>query len=599
MRKFKELIPALKISAIIAFVLLFTESIENYIFFSSYFPRANAYSVIVNRTILKFLTLPLLQLAGAAFALYIFIIFFFVFTIAVLYYKLKPVNKLPVLWFGLLAFVSIYFALYFVYGFNAFLHPRSQVQHFILYQFVFPRPELPVPFIIAGFYWIFLFIFTIAITKNKLLSGLLSFAVIFAVSTISVTRYFPDSKKFAKKDNVVFIGLDSLQYNRLSKRLGYEKDLAPNADKFIRNAVCFKNAWTPLARTYPAYISILTGRYPIHTGARANLVPDYYLNPGNAYLGNILKQHDYYCLYCTDDVRFSNIRPMHGFDEVFCPRKDIAAMFISAFYDYAFCNILIQNGALPALFKPVIYNRSHVAYNPMLFINKVIRRINNLPRNKKQFIAVHLCVNHHPYSIAYPYARDKNLINPHEQCIRALDEQLGVLLKYLKACGLYDNSVVVLFSDHGDGWDYGGDFSTHGNTFYYPWSNRMVLALYSNGILPMEIDNTAAATDIYPTLLDSLGIAIPKDIDGRSLMPLVKGEYLPETAIFAETGYGFQINNESNASEVAKKVRSQMKRFKVNENTGYLFLQDADYADIIRKKWYMMLENGMRYVYSP
>ncbi|UCH12245.1 MAG: sulfatase-like hydrolase/transferase [Candidatus Omnitrophota bacterium] len=594
-----KLFLAVQYAAIIAFVLLCIESLENYIFFANYFPRGKVFGLIFNKILLKFITLPILQLAIVSFLIYLSFIFFLVYIILQINARLKLHNSRERATFFLFSALSIYLALYMCYGVNAFLHPRSQIQHFILYLFIFPKANLPFLFYIIGAYWSGLFIFAIIVARRKL-PLILSFLMIISVILFSKWHSnFVNVKTFKKTNNVILIGIDSLQYNRLCKEWGYEKDLAPNACKFLKKSVCFTNAWSPFARTYPAYSSILTGRYPINNGVRANLLTDHYINPTNCYLGDILKKRGYYRFHCTDDVRFSNIREMHGFDEVFCPRKDVAGFLVTAFFDYAFCNIMLQEQILPWLFSPVIYNRGHVAYNPRLFIQAVIKRINALPENKRQFIVIHLCANHHPYSAPYPYSRNPELVNSSERCIRMADEQLKILLWYLKKCGLYDRSIVVLLSDHGDGWNYNHPLRTHGSTFYYPWANRMILAFRFRDNPRKKINALVRSVDIYPTILEKLNIGVAENIDGESLIPLINGEEEPPRNFFAETGYYFQFNYEEHPLQANRGVRPELKHFRIDPETGYVYLQDKDYKEIIRKKWYMIIEERARLAYSP
>lgn len=594
--------PPSQITAIAVFILLFIESLENYIFFSKYFPRGGIFALVLNKIMLKFMALPSLWLTLVTIALYFCIVYSFIYLALIIYRSLTIKTKLTRLFFTLFLFLSVYLALYMFYGYNAYLHPRSKMQHFILYLFVFPKSDNNLYITAIAGYWSILFLLAVRAAKNKLpliAAALIIILIVFFSQSLS----FVNAKTFTKKGNLIFVGADSFQYNRLTKDLGYAKDLAPNAGEFIKESVCFTNCWTPLARTYPAYTSILTGRYPINNGIRDNLVTDNYIDKHNKYLAEILKENGYYGFYCTDDVRFCNINKRHGFDKIFCPRKDVAGFLIAAYYDYAFSNVLLQTEVLPWLFKPVLYNRAHVAYNPKLFIKNAIKQINNLPRDKPVFIVIHLCSDHHPYSAAGEYVHSKELENFAEQCIKMVDDQLGVLFKYLKQCGLYNNSDIVFFSDHGDGWDYNANMTTHGSNFYYPWANRMVLAFHfvDKTLLPKKVNTLISGVDIYPTILEKKNLPLQTKIDGKSLVPLIyNGVTSMQTRrVFAETGYSFDFDYNKQLLEANKSVQTEIKNFKVDPDTGYVYINDLDYKDVIQKKWYMILEDDSRFTYNP
>ncbi len=605
-----SVIEALKITTGLSSLLIFWESLGNYTFFYNFFPRKGFFTIVFDATILKFISLPILQLTLVTFFIYFFIISFFVYMLFSLWENSGLSSRKSKRKFFIFSAISIYIALYALYGLNGFLCPRSQGRHFFLYKVFFLVEDnfhksfpfwVQVRYYFASFYWLGIFIFTMKKAKQKGILIIMPTIIMFVIGFSFLFSNPFSIKPFKEKDNIIFIGIDSIQYNQLSTKWGYEKNLAPNICKFLENSTCFMNAWTPFARTYPSYNSLLTGRYPINNGARANLVQDHYLKEDNLYLGNLLKEQGYYRLHCTDDVRFSNIREKHGFDEVFSPRKDIAGLLVTAFYDYAFCNIMIQAGILSKLFKPVSYNRAYSAYSPGGFIRGVIRRINDLPRDKRQFIVIHLCANHQPYSSSYIYERDEDLVNSSERCIRMADDQFKELIQYFKKCGLYDKSKIVLLSDHGCGWSDKEIELTHGSNFYSPWANRIALGFYPGlgGESSRRINSLIRNIDIYPTILEMLNIGVPKNIDGVSLLPLMRGEEIESQRLFAESGYSFRIQFGQEITLNPKDIRFELKRFGVDPKSGFVYVRDEDYKDLIDRKWYMIIDKDKRLVYNP
>ena len=69
----------------------------------------------------------------------------------------------------------------------------------------------------------------------------------------------------------MIIGIDSLRNDLQVPR--QRRGGTPNIRRFLDDSRRFSDATTPLARTYPSWVSILTGRHPVTTNARYNLMP--------------------------------------------------------------------------------------------------------------------------------------------------------------------------------------------------------------------------------------------------------------------------------------------------------------------------------------
>ena len=111
---------------------------------------------------------------------------------------------------------------------------------------------------------------------------------------------------------------------------------------------------------------------------------------------------------------------------------------------------------------------------------------------------------------------------PVVNALRRIDSCIGGLIDYLKRRGVYDNSVVVLTSDHGD-WS--GEAGRWGHAFYVaPEILRIPLIIHVPGVVlearRWNADELALLTDVTPTLYDVLGYAPsrPNGVMGRSLL---------------------------------------------------------------------------------
>ncbi len=109
------------------------------------------------------------------------------------------------------------------------------------------------------------------------------------------------------------------------------------------------------------------------------------------------------------------------------------------------------------------------------------------------------------------------------RCIKAVDENVGRLMAYLDEQDLAENTVVVYCSDQGF---YLGDHGWYDKRWMYEESLRMPLIVRWPGVTPAGSRNhdLVQNLDYAETFLDIAGAVIPADMQGRSLVPALKGE---------------------------------------------------------------------------
>ena len=120
-------------------------------------------------------------------------------------------------------------------------------------------------------------------------------------------------------------------------------------------------------------------------------------------------------------------------------------------------------------------------------------------------------------------AAGADFFKPAAAVVRRLDACFGSFVEYLKQSGRYDDSIIVLTSDHGDAY---GDGNRWGHAYYLaPETVRIPLLIHVPPSLRTgrvwDTDAVALSTDVTPTLYDLLGLRLsdPSGLLGRSLMP--------------------------------------------------------------------------------
>jgi arylsulfatase A-like enzyme len=118
-------------------------------------------------------------------------------------------------------------------------------------------------------------------------------------------------------------------------------------------------------------------------------------------------------------------------------------------------------------------------------------------------------------------------IKDYLRCIAAVDDNVGRVLDYLDSSGLRENTVVVYTSDQGF---FLGDHGWYDKRFMYEESIRMPFIVRWPGVVKpgSAQDAIALNVDFAPTFLEAAGLAVPADMQGRSLVPLLAGKRPPD-----------------------------------------------------------------------
>jgi arylsulfatase A-like enzyme len=383
------------------------------------------------------------------------------------------------------------------------------------------------------------------------------------ITILTLTSYFIFNNSMPAHDaatptqpNIIIIGIDSLRPDFLSYFGGDEQ--TPFLDSILQTSSVFSEAVTPLARTFPAWMSILTGLHPKILGLRSDLAK-YDMSYNEESLQLILKSVGYQTMYATDESRFNNIDASYGFDRSITPPMGLNDFIIGTINDFPFSNLLLNTRLGAWLFPNSYGNRpAYFNYNPDSFLHLLE---NNLSTNRQKplFLAIHFCLPHHPYLWAELDTRTTLPREWYEQSIVRADKQIKDFFAILKAKKLLEHSIVVLLSDHGEALELDGDRITEKDLYvsshptkdvphFYPPSNdyedvnqsgghgtdvlglpqfHSLLAFKLYGASPQQagtISGAVSLMDIKPTILELLKINKATKTNGVSLARAIRGE---------------------------------------------------------------------------
>ncbi len=114
--------------------------------------------------------------------------------------------------------------------------------------------------------------------------------------------------------------------------------------------------------------------------------------------------------------------------------------------------------------------------------------------------------------------KQKELIHGYYAAVSYMDAQVGILLNTLESLGTLNNTIIVLWGDHG--WHLGDHDLWHKHT-NFEQATRAPLIIAGPGIKAGKTNSLTEFVDVFPTICNLAGVSIPKNLDGKSLKPLM------------------------------------------------------------------------------
>lgn len=306
--------------------------------------------------------------------------------------------------------------------------------------------------------------------------------------------------------------VDTLRADRLGA-YGDVEAATPRFDALAASGVLFENASASVPLTLPSHSSLFTGRWPHALGIRTNARA--VLDAGETTLAELLAAEGH-----------------------------STAAFVASF-------VLARRFGLDQGFE--LYDDRLDGENPLRSFaseipgDRVLDRfepwLRQLDGGAPFFAWLHLYDPHQPWSppgdLATRFADD-----PYRGEVAFVDRQIGRVLDLLEETGRTRETLVVVTSDHGEGFGEHGEVG-HGY-FAYEEHLRVPLVLAQPGALPegLRVEPRVRLVDLLPTLSDLLDLPLPNDLDGESFAASVLGEAAgpaPGDVVF-ESRLGFVEN---------------------------------------------------------
>lgn len=367
--------------------------------------------------------------------------------------------------------------------------------------------------------------------------------------------------------NVVLLAADSLRADRLTP------ERMPTVTAFAGRGTVFTSAYVSLPRTFPSWVTLLTGRHP-HTHGITSMFPrwedrakDFDALPAR------LRQAGYSTLVVSDYAGDIFRRIDLGFDDANVPSFDFRQLVRQRAVES-------QTPLLPFLHSrwgrrlfPVLRELNEGA-DPTLLQGDVVDALHRARgQGKPFFLTVFFSTAHFPYAAPAPYyglftdpryrgrfkyhkpvglagdgagdtvvdaADIAQIRGLYDGAVRSIDDTVGHILRALDDEGLAARTVVVVTADHGETLYEGGHPPGHGDHLFGDEGTHVPLVVVDprrpGG---QRVPVIARDVDLAPTLYELTGVKPPPDLEGRSLVGAMAGGALPPVRAFAETELWF------------------------------------------------------------
>jgi arylsulfatase A-like enzyme len=404
------------------------------------------------------------------------------------------------------------------------------------------------------------------------LPAVIVIGIVFGPALVSFTRaqigtastHSPAEKRLP---NIILISMDTVRADHLGI-YGYSRQNTPNLQELLRESTLYTRLIAASPITPTSHVSMFTGLYPRSHGVYKQLpgLPmGRPLPQGIPTLASILEAAGYRNIALSANPWFLGPERgmLPGFEHTWTPKlipliDPIHPYLIRARMGEFFFNGPIANDfySSPAVDADIINHRASAVLAQLskqqapffLFLNYMdahwpynppVPYQTMFPGRNEQFMvrdeedaALRMRVD--CGGTAIPSGYSAHVTSQYDGAIAFIDSRIGELIGYLRNKGLYENTLLIITGDHGEGLGDHGTLS-HNASMYQDQVHVPLIVKYPNSRKAARVDQLASHVDFLPTILDVAGLAPRRDLPGVSLRQLAS---IPERTIISERHFG-------------------------------------------------------------
>ncbi len=299
----------------------------------------------------------------------------------------------------------------------------------------------------------------------------------------------------APRPNVLIYLIDTLRSDRLGS-YGNQRDLSPNIDEFSLQATLFEHVVSQSSWTKASVASIFTGMWPPDHGAIGwkHMLPEEFPT-----LAEVLEQAGYQTAGFTGNPNVVKAYGMdQGFQSFYRRLKRTSEQFNQIAAEW------LDQRDLERPFLLYVHTMDpHAPYQPPEpYRRRFAPDADQMPQWQPSW--------------KWPVEALPYLSNLYDAEIAFNDASFGGMLEELRARDLFENTLIVLISDHGEEFKEHGRWR-HGGTLYSESLEVPMIVRFPGQSEGRKVTVPVQQIDIMPTILEALNLGIPDTVQGRSL----------------------------------------------------------------------------------
>jgi arylsulfatase A-like enzyme len=373
--------------------------------------------------------------------------------------------------------------------------------------------------------------------------------LVLSIATALGCRGSSESREPAPRNagiNVLLITIDTLRPDHLSS-FGYPRKTSPSIDELAAKGVAFDLAFTYWPKTRGSFAAMFTSLYASQHGltVRERDLPAF-----NETMAETFQKAGYRTAAAVDNGNLDKrLGFAQGFDEYEQTwlRAETEAERTEAITRFG--EEFLARGEERPFFLWLHYVNPHTPYEPPEDLLQSFRNDGLVPRGMElpEVVGFHGGVNRNLAAGVAPGERSwGDFVDRYDAEILFADRHVGRVLKALQGSARASATAVVLTSDHGESLGEHDYFFDHGDDLFNP-SLRVPLILSFPGFLPAgeRVSGAVSTLDVFPTILDLAQVSFPAGLQGKSVLPLVRGtrSSLHEALFFQNDRHLLAISN--------------------------------------------------------
>lgn len=338
--------------------------------------------------------------------------------------------------------------------------------------------------------------------------------------------------------NVLLVSIDTLRADHVGC-YGHARPTTPALDRFAQErAVRFAHAFAESSWTLPSHATMLTGLHPLTHGVRQ---PDLGLDESGPQPLASLLERTHYSFAITDGGWLSHPWGFTlGFESFHTKDLEIDAA-VETTLEY-----VRHRTGQGAWFGFLHTYDVHCPYDPPALYAGTFTS-----EDAEPIEVAGRCGNPHFNALGVTPGQARYLADRYDEDLRRVDDALAQLFAALDELDLWKSTIVIVTSDHGE------EFLEHGQIGHERTLSREALSIplliAVPGVAPGVVDEPVGLADLVPTIIDLVGDDwLPEreydEFDGRSLLPLLRGEADPREPVLSELDWQLQLVAESDGT---------------------------------------------------